>query len=141
VVRILLLAGALIDVKDSEGGTPLANAVYMGHVEIVRMLLERGADVNVRQKYNITPLMQSAIAGKAELVSLLLSYGAELEAYHSTTFTTALSIASRRGDLPLVELLLKSGASIKSLACGEELAIIFACAEGKTNVLPALLDH
>jgi len=57
-VRLLLHAGASVNVADKQGGTPLMWAASSHHVEIVRMLLAVGADVNARDRKGETALAQ-----------------------------------------------------------------------------------
>ncbi len=44
IVRMLLEAGAPVNVPHLGGGTPLHTAAYVGDDEVVRMMLDRGAD-------------------------------------------------------------------------------------------------
>jgi len=46
--RVLLDAGAEIDVPGEEGCTPLHEAIMQGHVETARLLLSRGANPKIR---------------------------------------------------------------------------------------------
>lgn len=48
IVRMLLEAGAPVNVPHLGGGTPLHTAAYVGDPEVVRMLLERGGDPSMR---------------------------------------------------------------------------------------------
>lgn len=48
IVRMLLEAGAPVNVPHLGGGTPLHTAAFSGDMRIVRMLLERGADPRLR---------------------------------------------------------------------------------------------
>jgi hypothetical protein len=48
VARVLIDAGADVDVQNNDGTTALLSAALFAHTEIVRALLEAGADVTVR---------------------------------------------------------------------------------------------
>lgn len=53
VVRVLLKGGAIVDVPDVKGRTPLIAASQNGHADVVQILLEGGADPNkVRGLYS-----------------------------------------------------------------------------------------
>ena len=51
--------------------TPLMQAVYWGHRDVVIMLLENGADINARTKYGWTPLDFAKAKNNLEIVFLL----------------------------------------------------------------------
>jgi ankyrin repeat protein len=48
-VKDLVEKGAYPNYHDTEGRTPLIEAVYGGHAEVVKFLLEKGADPNARK--------------------------------------------------------------------------------------------
>ena len=50
IVRMLIDAGANVNVQTNGGSTPLHEAVRYGSVEIVRMLIDAGADVNLQDE-------------------------------------------------------------------------------------------
>lgn len=54
-VRVLVDAGAKIDVIIEDKSTPLSHAALMGHDEIVAYLLEEGANPNSVNTFNATP--------------------------------------------------------------------------------------
>jgi ankyrin repeat protein len=61
VVQVLLDAGAVINLQNNYGMSPLHFAASDGHLEIVQVLLERGADINVKNNDGDTPLISAAI--------------------------------------------------------------------------------
>lgn len=54
--RILIEAGADINVPHQEHGSALIIAIASGHEELARFLIEQGADVNAKDAWGITPL-------------------------------------------------------------------------------------
>jgi ankyrin repeat protein len=79
----LLLAGASIDVQDSERWTALSYACWHGEYEIAQQLLDSGADPNVHESYSMvhTPLSLAAKRGDFDLVRLLIAHGADPNIY------------------------------------------------------------
>ena len=56
-MRLLLEAGAIVDVMDKNSRTPLLwAAAILIQVAVVRMLLEKGADVDLKDNSGRTPL-------------------------------------------------------------------------------------
>jgi hypothetical protein len=72
-VRLLLAAGATVDLADAQGTTPLMEAVMRGHGDIARELLAKGADVHAKNKKGFTAL---EMTGDSELHKLLIKAGA-----------------------------------------------------------------
>ena len=82
-IRLLLAAGASVDVVGAEGDSPLRWAAGEGDVEIARLLLACGAAALVDDAGGITganPLGLAAARLNEPLVRLLLEYGANPEA-------------------------------------------------------------
>ncbi|KAF5394332.1 hypothetical protein PHET_11799 [Paragonimus heterotremus] len=60
-----------------DGLTPLHQACFHGHIDIVEYLLKNGADINARDpNQGYTTLMFAAITGNTRLTEMLLQYGA-----------------------------------------------------------------
>jgi ankyrin repeat protein len=63
-VRVMLLAGADIDLRDKHGRTALFDALEQGQVAVVKELLRAGADTKVKDATGMTPL--DALRSKEE---------------------------------------------------------------------------
>jgi ankyrin repeat protein len=103
-------AGALIDARDHDGGTPLHEAAAWGLTDAARALVDRGADVNaVEGPSNRTALHWAARADHRPLADFLLGAGADPNA---TTVAgwTPLHEASAIGCDAIVAMLLAAGA-------------------------------
>jgi ankyrin repeat domain-containing protein 17 len=110
------------------GITPLMLAVMNGHTQAVKLLIEAGSDVNVvsllldkraniehRAKTGLTPLMAAASGGYDQVGRILLERGAVENALPvPTTKDTALTIASEKGHVKFVELLIQYGAQLEA---------------------------
>jgi ankyrin repeat protein len=77
VVRLLLEHGAVINVQDQSGWTPLHTALYYGALEVVPLLLEHGADVEAKTNNGKTALQVAADRGYDEVVKFLREHGAK----------------------------------------------------------------
>ncbi|XP_042036215.1 acyl-CoA-binding domain-containing protein 1-like [Salvia splendens] len=68
-----------LDVKDSEGRTPLHWAVDRGHLSITELLLNKNADVNAKDGEGQTPLHYAAVCERTAIAELLVKHGADIE--------------------------------------------------------------
>eukprot|EP00241_Pyramimonas_parkeae_P007107 CAMPEP_0114252224 /NCGR_PEP_ID=MMETSP0058-20121206/15719_1 /TAXON_ID=36894 /ORGANISM="Pyramimonas parkeae, CCMP726" /LENGTH=305 /DNA_ID=CAMNT_0001366137 /DNA_START=380 /DNA_END=1295 /DNA_ORIENTATION=+ len=69
--------GVEVNGADEAGITPLHDAAYYGHVEIVRLLLSKGAKVTAVDEDGSTPLHHAAESGHEETVRALLNSNAD----------------------------------------------------------------
>ena len=76
IARMLIDAGADLNVQDKDGWTALHEAARNGQVEVARMLIDAGADLDVQGKWNRTPLHWAARDGEVEIAKVLLDAGA-----------------------------------------------------------------
>ncbi|HSW92869.1 MAG TPA: ankyrin repeat domain-containing protein [Gammaproteobacteria bacterium] len=72
IVRALHSAGAVVNVKDHMGFTPLMNAAVSGRLDIVQFLLEQGAFYETRNNYNETAAMMARYNRYAETTATFL---------------------------------------------------------------------
>lgn len=103
IVKILLAAGAQLEVKDRCQQSPLHVATRFGRPEIVSMLLIAGASIEVEDIYGDRPLHNAVLKGHTEVVQILLSGGAETEARNANR-KTAYQLALRAGHMDVVKL-------------------------------------
>lgn len=76
VARVLVEAGADVNIPQRRGLTPLHTAVLNGHAEVARVLVEAGADVNARTEAGSTALGVVQRRNYQEIVKLLEEAGA-----------------------------------------------------------------
>jgi ankyrin repeat protein len=136
-VKGLLAKGADPNAKTPYGATPLFFACDRGNLEIVKMLVERGADVNVRDTfYNSTAVGWAVSKNHTDIVKLLLEKGAnskeivmrsaiseekpdivkmlvEMGGFKPEEMTDFLTVAERRKQVEIAEILKKAGAQPK----------------------------
>lgn len=64
IIRLLLAAGANVNVQDSDGRTPMMKAVECGHTDVLQLLLETaGADVDLADREKGNTALHTALIG------------------------------------------------------------------------------
>ncbi len=89
IMRVLLTAGASLDLTTDDGTTPLMAASGLGSqigarapssVAAVKILVEAGADVRAVNEADFTALHGAAFRGSNEIIEHLLAHGADIDA-------------------------------------------------------------
>src|SRR5579864_173424 len=109
-MEFLIDQGADVKASTKRGLTALAMAAPLREPAITKTLLAKGAEVNTRNDEGYTPLMFSAYSDflNAETVKTLLDKGADATV-RGNDGETALSLAQKRGNTAVVELLSSYG--------------------------------
>jgi len=76
-VKRHLRKGAIVNVRDELGKTPLFWAAANGRLDVVKFLVAKGAIVNARDKNNETPLMEATHEGHRNVAEFLKQHGAK----------------------------------------------------------------
>ena len=71
ITKILLEAGAEVNVTQSSGLTPLHSAAYHGNIEILILLLEAGADIHAKTDAGKTPADVASANGHHDIARIL----------------------------------------------------------------------
>ncbi|KAG9459183.1 hypothetical protein H6P81_003691 [Aristolochia fimbriata] len=71
--------GVSVNLRDSEGRSPLHWAVDRGHVNNVELLIRKGADVNIQDDEGQTPLHYAALCDREAIAKLLVEHSAGLD--------------------------------------------------------------
>ncbi len=95
VTALLLAHGALVNVTDMEGMTPLMTAAQFDKPEVVRALLARGADPALRDKQGWTALNWAGWRGWDDVIALLRDRS-PMDLYEAAEFG---DVARLRADL------------------------------------------
>ncbi len=128
VIRHLLKKGASLEALSlDQHKTPLLMAAYRGHAEIIDILLSRGADVNAKNVRGDTALHLAAYMGHDEAVLALLVRHPNLESTTVQHRYTPLHMASMKGSIEIVGMLIHAGASVTAVD-----------AEGRTSFMEAV---
>ncbi len=118
--KFILDYGGEVNIRDSEGISPLQEAARTGCLDIARMFVTRGANVNAVPEKEPTcncvectksPLHMAATCGHIEMARFLMESGADLNARDSSG-DTPLYHPVREGHSAMVELLVANGADV-----------------------------
>jgi hypothetical protein len=131
VVGFLIGAGAEVDARAKNGGTPLAVAVELGHLAVVRILVAKGAKLDAASTEGFTPLHMAAQKGHKEIASFLLEHGANVDARNKAG-STPDDIAHLHGHPDLVKLIAgkrvqKPGGGTYCSKCGRGVIMSWTC--------------
>merc|ERR1719408_898686 len=114
---MLVDVGVDVEVKDSEGRTPLLCAAGSGSAEVTRLLLEARAspDPDTADSKFFTPLALAAYHGHVEILQILWNAGADLNKKSHTECTTPLHVAACIGSEPAVRFLADASADLEAV--------------------------
>ena len=112
MAAILLVNGAKVNARSTNGRTPLHLACSFGHYSLAQLLVDAGGDVNAREDALETPLHQACRRDDTELLDLLSSKGADIEA-EAIEHKTALQIAACCGSEASAKWLRERGAKAR----------------------------
>lgn len=99
-----------VDIRDSNGNTPLIQAAMAGNQRSLATLLGMGANVNAVNKANINALYVTSKLGRADLSKLLINKGANPN-INDVNGLTPLMLAAQNDSHILVKELLDAGAN------------------------------
>ena len=143
-VRLLVEAGAAVDVMDDEDVTPLLNAVKGNFAQVSEYLVQHGANPNdeyVDEKKESHNLLMDAVAVNNTAFSLLLLDKGATTTHVDADGVTVLTQAAFQGQLAVVNKLLSLNAD-DTIANKEGInPLIAASSEGHTEVVKVLLAH
>ncbi|TGO52552.1 hypothetical protein BCON_0139g00180 [Botryotinia convoluta] len=137
IVKLLLEKGAEPNYKIGHRA-PLMIASSEGQLNMVKLLLEYGAEIDCRDPVGQTPLIRAILNGYPDVVKLLLEKGAW--ANYKNSHRTPLMIASSKGQLNMVELLLEYDAEIDCRDSNNQTPLIMAAFQGNLEIVKLLLE-
>ena len=152
VCQILLEHGARVDTTNNHGKTALIFAVNGDNIDVVRLLLEKGTaktmpgyTLYVEEKRQSIKDNSVGIRNETELMGLVAyewkNLDDDVRASYTTRAnaipiaTTAIRVASKKGYVDIVRLLIENGANVN---IGRPLAV--AAEKGYTDICKLLID-
>uniref|UniRef100_A0A665VVK6 Ankyrin 1, erythrocytic a n=1 Tax=Echeneis naucrates TaxID=173247 RepID=A0A665VVK6_ECHNA len=144
VVKFLLENGANQSIPTEDGFTPLAVALQQGHENVVALLINYGTKGKVR----LPALHIAARNDDTRTAAVLLQNDPNPDVLSKVcgclctcNGITPLHIASRRGNVIMVRLLLDRGALIDAKTKDELTPLHCAARNGHSRIIEILLDH
>ena len=120
-------------------------AAIEGHLEIVRMLLDWGVPVDCLEPGTgpRTPLSNAVWGGHIDVARELIKRGADVNSGFRPpqAFDTPIFLAAKRGDKPMVELLLEAGARVDIHGHNGRTPLDAAADAGQVALVSLLLDY
>jgi ankyrin repeat protein len=136
--------------QESEGTTPLNQAVGAGRLKVVKFLLDNKADIELRNRKNgQTPLMEAVANGNREMVLLLLDRGADVNAgqtqgrsapFANLLGSTALHYAADKGYRAIAEDLIAHKANVNAQDHSRRTPLFIASEKGYQAMVELLLS-
>lgn len=160
-MRLLVKAGANIDVKNGDGNTPLLNACRYDVIDNARFLLENGANQNTKNSDGTTPLFFACNNENLDLIKLLVEHGAKVKIHTVDDKDILFYLMSRvnlkdsktkinvhdalyeyahQDNTELMKTLIDAGVDVNSEYKGESI-IQGACLGGSLNAVKLLLKN
>ena len=138
VVKMLVIAGAGVNVTNDNGSTCLILAAHYGHTETVRYLMCLSeVDVNHGNKYSSSALDFAAHQDHPDVVRVLIDAGADIDTNNDGH--SPLHLASRSGALEVVKMLVKAGAGVNATDGNGRTCLIDAAHYGHTETVRYLV--
>ena len=140
-VHDLLLKGAYIETRDSNGATPLLLAVETDNLTMAKLLLSYKADANRSTNTTLFSPLIIAIENRSnlELIKLLLDHGANANQPDYENMMP-LHVAVEKEDIRVINMLLDCGADVNADShCNPSTALGMAIKQASLEVTEVLI--
>ncbi len=138
-VKECIERGADVNIKTSDGWTPLMIATVKGHPSIIQLLLNAQAEVNSKNSSGQTALWLATSLGACEEMELLIEGGTDINAQNLDGWTVLMQAASEKNAQSL-KLLLNSGADVNVKNWEGETALAIAEKRGFAEITALLIQ-
>ena len=129
-VKILIEAGARLDIVDNEGKTPLHYAMTY-NLGLIPLLVEAHANVNAKDKAGKTPLQMAVLTSNPIAVEQLLKAGADPNAVDSEGNTPLFGVQS----VDIAKALIAAGAKTATKNLKGETALDYAVSRNLRDII------
>lgn len=138
IVESLIQAGAPVNPSETALWSPLADAAFAKHFDIMKLLIQSGARVDAPDHRGVTLLVSMGFFDPT-VATILLDAGADPNAADQEG-QTALMKAAARGLKPTVKLLLDHHADVNKKDAQGRTALMHAAASRHSEAIPLLLE-
>ena len=139
IAFLLLHNGAYPNIQYLNGTTPLIIAYEMGYFNLFSLLLEKNGNPNSLNQYGEPLLYMASADGNHSIVFSLLQHGADPNQVVISNHYSPLIVASAKGYIKIVEILLEENVQINHRALDGSTALYRACENGHFDVIEMLL--
>jgi len=112
LIELLIEKGVDVNVKNSEGITPLILATQKYDIELIKLFIENGADVNVRSNDGVVPLILVIKKRDIKLIELFLEKGADVNELDKERKRAIHYVIENGSNEKLIKLLIEKGADL-----------------------------
>jgi ankyrin repeat protein len=139
IVKVLIKAGADVNIRNNDLKTALMYAVEGVDDEIVKVLIDAGSDVNIQDDYNRTALIYAVETRRnrtinKKIVELLIEKGADVNTRDSEG-TTPLMFASMGENIEIINILIENGGNVNGKSDDDMTPLMFAESDKVVNIL------
>ena len=139
IAQLLIKAGAPVNPSATALWSPLADAAFAKHFDIMKLLLQSGAKVDAPDHRGV-PLLASTGFFDPTVTNILLEAGADPNAADREG-ETALMKASGYGVRESVRVLIEHHADVNRKDVKGRTALMHASAGHRSDAIPLLLEH
>ena len=141
VLQVIVDNGAEVNATNKQNCSTLMMASQKGNVDAMRLLLNSGANYDIEDNYGNTWLHYAVDGGCCKILQTAIDLGANVNAANTQHHKTALILASEKGNLDAINVLLDAGAKQSIKDVNDNTWLHYAVAGGcSKEVLQAIID-
>jgi ankyrin repeat protein len=132
-----------VNLKDSNGYTPLHYAAYLGHHDIILLLNDPRTDVNIQNNEGNTPMHLACLSGRIEMIKALLKHHKIDVNTKNNDDMNPLHVAALKNNAAVVGVLIEDNRIMINATDHKyhNSALNWAAWSGETDVVKELLKH
>jgi ankyrin repeat protein len=140
ISRLLIEAGANVNLANRKGITPLKEAAQIGAITLVQLLIENGANVDLAPSdFRDSPLIVASAKNHIDVVRILLAAGANIRAQQSSGWSP-LHYALLNKNIDMANLILGHGPDINASTLPGLRPLHLAALAGFVEICARLLE-